>query len=324
MRETILVSVIVPCHNEEKTIEQCIKSLLSQSYKPLEIIVVDDASTDRTYEIVCKYPVKSFRLKDNKGAAFARNFGFKCAKGDIIIFCEADAYYPPKYVEKLIEPLLKGGDTSIACPRRVLNKRGTVHEYIDKRLCVACELTKAGERPIMGAWAFRRDVLEDVGLYDETLRVGEDRDLVERLKRRGYSITMVFGNEWFHKEPDSLVEFIKFHFWRSVEGKKFRERWGLEPRGLRKLLFIVRNFSALLLPIYPVFAVLYNIFWMIFFVGIFSAESIFPIIYDKELRLTFKYILKDRNYKLALTVPFICWIEIRTRALGIFYAMLKR
>ncbi len=268
-------------------------------------------------------PLSFFRLKENKGAAFARNFGFKHANGDIIVFCEADAYYPPEYIEKLVKPLLKGAGASISCPRRVINKKGLIHEYIERRLHVACELTKVGKRPIMGAWAFRREVLDDVGLYDETLRVGEDRDLVERLKRKGYKITIVFDNEWYHKEPDNLKNFIKFHFWRSVKGKKFRERWGLEPKGFKKLFFIVRNISALLLPIYPVLAVFYNLVWLIIFFGVFFAESMFPIIYDEELRLTFKLALKDRDYKLALAVPFICWAEIRARALGIFYAMLK-
>ena len=323
MNESPLVSVIVPCYNEEETISRCIESLLTQTYKPLEIVVVDDASNDKTPEIIREYPVKLFRLNKNQGAAFARNFGFKHAKGDIIVFCEADALYLPEYIKKLVEPLLKGADASISCPRRVLNKKSLISEYIEKRFYTACELTKASKRPIMGAWAFRREVLEDVGLFDESLRVGEDRDLVERLKRKGYKIAVVFDNEWYHKEPKTLREFTKFHFWRSVEGKKFRERWGFEPKGLRKLFFIVRNISALLLLIYPVLAVFHDIFWLITFFGVFFAESVFPIIYDRELRLTFKLALEDKDYKLALAMPFICWIEIRTRALGIFYAMLR-
>jgi len=319
----LMVSVIIPCYNEEETIGGCIESLLAQSYKPLEIIVIDDASTDKTPEIVGRYQVKFLRFDENKGPAFARNFGFKHAKGDIIVFCEADAFYPPKYIEKLVTPLLKGTDASISCPRRVLNKKGLISEYIEKRFYAACELTKANRRPIMGAWAFRREVLENVGLFDENLRVGEDRDLVERLKRRGYKIEVVFDNEWHHKEPKTLKEFAKFHFWRSVVGKKFRERWGLEPKGFKKLIFIGRNIAAIILPIYPVLAIFHNIIWLIIFFGVFFAESMFPIIYDRELRLTFKLALKDRDYKLALAMPFICWVEIRTRALGIFYAMLK-
>ena len=70
-------------------------------------------------------------------------------------------------------------------------------------------------------------------------------------------------------------------------------------------------------------AIYHNIIWLLIFFGVFFAESMFPIIYDRELRLTFKLALKDRDYKLALAMPFICWVEIRTRALGIFYAMLK-
>ncbi len=60
MKRLPLVSVIVPCYNEEETINLCIESLLSQTYKPLEIIVVDDASTDKTPEIISRYAVKFF------------------------------------------------------------------------------------------------------------------------------------------------------------------------------------------------------------------------------------------------------------------------
>lgn len=212
---------------------------------------------------------------------------------------------------------------SIAAPRLVLKKEGLVNEYFEKRIRSAYPLAKRGEKQVMGAWAFRRGVLEDVGLFDESLRVGEDRDLVERLKRKGYKLAVVFDNEWYHKEPKTLREFAKFHFWRSVEGRKFRERWGLEHRGFKKLLFIGRNISALLLPVYPVLALTHSIFWLLIFFGVFFAESVFPIIYDKELRLTFKLALEDKDYKLALAMPVICWVEIRARALGMFYAMLR-
>ena len=168
MSKSSLVSIIIPCYNEEETIGGCIESLLAQSYKPLEIIIVDDASTDKTLEIVSRYQIRFLRLNKNQGAAFARNFGFKHAKGDIIVFCEADAFYPPRYIEKLVEPLLKGADASISCPRRVLNKKGLISEYIEKRFYIACELTKASKRPIMGAWAFRRGVIESVGSVSYT------------------------------------------------------------------------------------------------------------------------------------------------------------
>ena len=341
-----LISVVIPAYNEEETIEECIKSFLNQTYKNLEIIVVDDGSTDNTYHIATCYPVKVIRLNKNYGPSHARNVGIKEARGDIIVFAEADAKYSPNYIETIIKPLTRkdiGG--SIQYQRHPWSdEENILVRYWNTRFDAIRIITINGKRPVIGAWAFRKEIFEKIGLYDETLRCGEDVDLVNRLKRAGYKIagityaeseSVLFRAEsyeiigipvkcWMlHKEPDTFKKLIKRIWWGAIKCKKFRERWGLEPKGFKKLFFIGRNISALLLPIYPVLALIHNVLWLLIFFGVFFAESMFPIIYDRELRLTFKLALKDRDYKLALAMPFICWVEIRTRALGIFYAMLK-
>ena len=341
-----LVSVIIPAHNEEENISECIESLLCQTYQNIEIIVVDDCSSDNTYLVAAKYPIKVIRLDQNKGPAHARNIGIKNAKGKFVVFAEADAKYSTNYIELIMKPLNNteiGG--AIAGQRLVWsNKNNVLVRYWNYRFEAIGILTKKGLRPIIGAWAFRKDVLNKVGLYDESLRCGEDVDLVNRLKKAGYKIAAILNNDkpsiiinsdtdvvfgspihtyMYHKDPNTLKNLVKRIWWGAVNCKKFRERWGLELKGFKKSLFIGRNIAAMMLPIYPVLATLHNLIWLIIFFGVFFAESIFPIIYDRELRLTFKLALKDRDYKLALAMPFICWVEIRTRALGIFYAMLK-
>ena len=341
-----LVSVIIPAHNEEENISECIESLLCQTYQNIEIIVVDDCSSDNTYSVATRYPIKIIRLNRNKGPAYARNIGIKNAKGKFIVFAEADAKYSSNYVENIIKPLDNpkiGG--AIAGQRLVWsNKNNIIVRYWNYRFKAIGILTKKGLRSIIGAWAFRKNVLNKVGLYDESLRCGEDVDLVSRLKKAGYKIAailnhdksstiinsdtdVVFGSPihiyMYHKDPDTLKNFVKRIWWGAVKCKKFRERWELEPKGFRKLFFIARNISALLLPIYPVLALFHNLIWLLVFFGVFFAESIFPIIYDRELRLTFRLALEDKDYKLALAMPVICWVEIRMRALGMFYAMLR-
>ena len=326
-----LVSVVIPCHNEENSVRECVESFLKQTYPNIEIIVIDDCSTDKTPIILQELKrkgnnIRVFRNGSNKGEGYSRSFGIKVAKGDIIIEAECDGKYPLDYVEKMITPLLNDKNVGGAIPgRRIVwsDKDNVLVRYWNKRFFAAHLLTLEGKRPIIGAWAFRRDVFDEVGLYDETLPCGTDVDLVNRIKRRGYKIAFVPDACFYHRDPDTFKKLIKRIWWGAIKCKKFRERWGLEPKGFKKLFFIGRNISALLLPVYPVLALIHNVLWLLIFFGVFFAESMFPIIYDRELRLTFKLALKDRDYKLALAMPFICWVEIRTRALGIFYAMLK-
>lgn len=326
-----LVSVIIPCHNEENSVRECVESFLNQTYPNLEIIVVDDCSTDKTPIILQELGRKSdririFRNDSNRGVGYSRSFGIKVANGDIIVEAECDGKYPPDYVEKMVVPLINGKNIGGAIPgRRIVwsDKNNVLVRFWNKRLLAAHVLTLKGERPIIGAWAFTREVLSEVGLYDETLHCGEDVDLVNRIKKKGYKIAFVPDAYFYHRDPDTLRKLIKRIWWGAVKCKKFRERWGLEPKGLKKLFFIARNVSALLLPVYPILTLIHSIFWLLIFFGVLFAESIFPILYDRELRLTFKLALKDRDYKLVLAMPFICWVEIRTRALGMFYAMLR-
>lgn len=88
-----LVSVILPTYNRAKTIDRAITSVLSQSYRNLELIIVDDASTDNTFEIVKGFSdsrIKYFKLNKNVGGASARNFGIERAQGHLIAFQDSD------------------------------------------------------------------------------------------------------------------------------------------------------------------------------------------------------------------------------------------
>lgn len=84
------VSVIIPAYNAEKTIEACLDSIMNQTYRNYEVIVVDDSSVDNTSTIIKKYPVKLIRAPKNLMAGGARNLGLKYAQGEIIAFTDAD------------------------------------------------------------------------------------------------------------------------------------------------------------------------------------------------------------------------------------------
>lgn len=107
-----LVSVILPAYNEEKHVGICIQSLLKQSYKPLEIFIVDDESKDKTAEIVREYSKKFKQVKllqqKHSGPGAAWNLGFKHAKGEILMFWASDHIYGKDYIADLAIPIIKG------------------------------------------------------------------------------------------------------------------------------------------------------------------------------------------------------------------------
>lgn len=110
-----LVSIIVPAYNEEKQIKKCIDSLLKQTYKNIEIIVVDDGSADDTLKILNEYNDKRLIIvsKENGGQGSARNVGIKKASGQYLMFVDSDDYVCENIVELLMNDL-KQNDSDIS------------------------------------------------------------------------------------------------------------------------------------------------------------------------------------------------------------------
>lgn len=111
MENNIKVSIIVPVYNVEKYISQCIESIINQTHKNLEIILVDDGSTDNSGKIADEYALKDNRIKvihkKNAGVSSARNTGIDNATGEYVCFADADDYLMTDYVEYLLELIVK-------------------------------------------------------------------------------------------------------------------------------------------------------------------------------------------------------------------------
>jgi glycosyltransferase involved in cell wall biosynthesis len=101
-----LVSIIVAVFNEEKYLNRCLQSLKNQSYKDIEIIIVDDGSTDKSRNIIKQYNVKYLSIS-HSGPGVARNKGAQAAKGEILVFVDADMYYDKEYIKELVKPIVK-------------------------------------------------------------------------------------------------------------------------------------------------------------------------------------------------------------------------
>lgn len=108
-----LISVVIPAFNASKYIDQCLQIILCQTYKQLEIIVVDDGSTDNTIELVMKYPVRLI-MQQNQGVSVARNAGMKAATGEYLHFMDADDLLNLDFYKNMLASI-ESVDADVAC-----------------------------------------------------------------------------------------------------------------------------------------------------------------------------------------------------------------
>jgi len=202
------VSIIVPVYNCEDTIEKCLLSLINQTYENKEIIVVDDCSTDNTPEILRRmadeYGIKVIRLSRNSGEGTARNEGIKYATGDIIFEAEADAYYANDYIELCVKHLENPKVGTVIGALHAWPENSVWYKWWEAKR----RITLFNYR-VLGGWFFRRSDLERIGYYREDLKVGTDRELSIRLKRKlGLEWAYEPKALWYHKYPYSLRKLL--------------------------------------------------------------------------------------------------------------------
>ncbi len=195
------ISVIIPVYNGEKYIAQAIENILFQSYKNLEIIVVDDQSTDNTRAIAQRYSskIKLVVNDQNRGASFARNVGFDMAQGEYIHFHDADDLINQQYYEKMMETLGET-DAEIAVSSMVNEARD--HRtilYKDKLVVLATEdklsMTKVGRYGYVWRYVFRKSFLNR-----HQLRFIEGRYIQDLL----FSLPAIFFAEKIVLVPDAI------------------------------------------------------------------------------------------------------------------------
>lgn len=171
-----LVSIIIPVFNAELYVAEAINSVLSQSGS-VEVVVVDDASTDGTAEILQSFGdrIKVVSLPKNRGTATARNAGIQQAQGSFIGFLDADDRWFPNVLEHLLSPLESEEYDFV---------RGTTKFFRDT--ADGRELQEQSFAEIqIGTTLYKRKVFEKVGLFDEEMRYAEDMDWNMRLHEAG-------------------------------------------------------------------------------------------------------------------------------------------
>jgi len=307
-----LVSVIVPAYNCAATLPRCIESLQKQTYSNLEIIVVDDASTDHTPDVVARYQVTFIRHPENRGEGATRNAGAAAAHGEIFFFTDADGYYDPDYVEKLLRYLhLPNVWGAMNVGRRVWTERKNALVRWQNYLFQAMEQRILGGRRGTGAWAFPRWAFENLGGYDPTLRIGTDVDLVLRLIKAGGRIVLGGRSYLHHKDPDTMRVYLRRAYRGARYSGIFRARWHGMKGWSKAISYCARFLLLALWPLYPILALAWHpIFWLGFLgaLGYLMGE-------DMTTLQGWGRSLSSRDIVTFLAAP--CLLYLRRSAIGV-------
>ncbi|MGY0560315.1 glycosyltransferase family 2 protein [Luteimonas sp. A277] len=190
VRDDPLISVIMTCHNTSAFVERAADSILSQSWQQLELVIVDDASTDGTRELMESIQHRDARVKCifldlNKGTYEAKNFGITQASGDVITFMDSDDWCDARRLELQLGALRGSGVVSSSC--NYIRIDGDGNPLMNRGL---------RERRALISLMVKRKVLEEIGMFD-SVRTSADDELFERIR-------LVYGRDVHVDVPQAL------------------------------------------------------------------------------------------------------------------------
>jgi glycosyltransferase involved in cell wall biosynthesis len=208
------VSVIIPVYNSASTLEKCLDSIFKSEYKDYEVIVVDDASTDNSMEIVKRFNCEVIKLSKNLGAANARNNGAKKAKGEIIFFTDGDCVVQTETISTIVKIFEKNRDLAAIIGSYTLTTpvRNFITTFHNLRHHYTHQTSRQEAMTFWtGCGAIKREVFEIIGGFDIEFKAAtiEDIELGYRLSSKGYKIQLNKDVMVTHLKKYNFVKLIK-------------------------------------------------------------------------------------------------------------------
>ncbi|HEY6339362.1 MAG TPA: glycosyltransferase family 2 protein [Candidatus Sulfotelmatobacter sp.] len=259
MRTT--VSVIVPIRNEEKYIEACLTSLLAQTYPTelYEILAVDGRSSDRSREIVRRLEsaASNVHCLDNPAATApaGMNIGIRNSKGEVIIRADGHNFYPADYLENCVKCLRETGADNVGGPWRTVPASNAFGARLVAAILASPfgvgdssfrTTAKEGYVETVPFGAFRRELFDRIGLFNENLVRNQDNELNARIRHAGGRIyqTPALTTEY---HPVATFAGLLQQTFRTSQWHVFSMRQNIRAMGLRHLVpaFFVTTFLAL-------------------------------------------------------------------------------
>ena len=267
-----LVSVIVPTHNDGVTLERCVRSVQAQDWENIELLVIDDGSTDGTAQLLeslrSSCPVlRTFALPSKSGAAAARNVGFREARGEIIALIDGDMWAPPNWVSTLIAPLLSQeaevtGGPDLVPPDSPLVSRCI--GYSMDSLLTNAGLRKGDTRlvkylPGTGNMAITRASLQQAGSFDVSFHdTGEDKEWLHRVRESGARcLYLPEALNWHERKPDLMLHARK----QLLSGRRRLDIVRKDPAAF-ELPHFMPSILILFLLLCPAVAALRPLWWL--------------------------------------------------------------
>ncbi|MBU1930213.1 glycosyltransferase [Candidatus Micrarchaeota archaeon] len=332
-------SVIIPAFNAQKTIQKCLESLQQQNLprKDYEILVVDDGSTDQTARIVSQFEGVLLLRQKNKGPAVARNQGANHARGDLLVFLDADCVPKKNWLEKMLEPF---EDSQVA------GVQGRYENSLDSWVArfIQFEIEERYERLKKGmathkkidfvstySAAYCKTVFLEQGGFDEGYRTasGEDTDLSFSLAEKGYRLVFAPAAVVQHFHPTSLVKYFKTKFYRAYWRVRLYKQ---HPEKVKKdsytnpwikIQMAAITFSLASLVIYIIGKFfgwgVFSFYWLFFFVY----WLIITVLVQLFLSIPTAFFIFKKDWKLGIAAPFIFSANAFLFIIGYFFGLLK-
>jgi len=211
-----LVSVVITTRNEEKNLENCLRSVKAQTYENIELIVVDNFSKDKTVEIAKKYGAKVYSKGPERSSQ--RNYGAQVASGAYLLYLDADMILSPKVIEECVEKCEHDKVDAVYVPERIVGEgfwikvRDFERSFYTGTVVDAVRFT-------------RKDLFNKAGGFDESLIGPEDWDFdrrIRKISRTGIINAVLYHNEgWF-----SMKRYLEKKNYYSNGIKNYIRKWG--------------------------------------------------------------------------------------------------
>lgn len=324
-----LVSVIIPCRNEEKFIDQCLRSVISQDYpkEKLEVLAVDGMSDDGTRKIVGEYRKKYpfIKLFDNheKFIPFAMNIGIRAARGEIIVRMDAHADYAKDYVSRCVVAMEESGADNVGGRVDILPSNNSLMARAIASVLSSffgagnahyktSLLKKSMEVDTVFCGCYRREVFDKIGLFDERMIRNQDLEFNLRLKRTGGKIIL---------SPKIISYYYSKNSLRGFAGHNFADgfwviyplKFGLKTFSWRHLLpmvFVSGIFSLFLLGFW------HRFFWIALIAGL-AFYVLFNLIFSARMAI------REKNTAVFLPITAVFFVRHFFYGLGSLWALLK-
>ncbi len=233
VRDKDLISVIITTKNEEDVIGDLLESLKKQSFKKIEVILVDNNSTDLTVKIAKNYKIDIYNYGPERSSQ--RNYGAKKSKGKYLLFLDADMKLAPRVIEECVKEIKRKKSTGgVAIPEESVaeNFWGKVKAF------ERSFYNEKGDPVTDAARFFPKEVFNKAGGYDETITGPEDWDLPDNIRDLGYHIDRIESVIYHRERIISVFDLARKKYYYGLKTYRYLRKHNISPISPKTVFFL--------------------------------------------------------------------------------------